>query len=168
MIAGQNTRTIALSLGELKVSSDQATVLACLGLGSCVAVIAYDPLLRLAGMAHCVLPSSERGSGEPRPAKYVDRAIPLLIQEMERAHSARNRILMKVVGGARVLRGRGFESVINIGQQNVEAARQAINKLGLTVTGHDTGGEFGRTVHMHVVDGRVEISTIQTLHKVLT
>ncbi|HVP05651.1 MAG TPA: chemotaxis protein CheD [Dehalococcoidia bacterium] len=160
-------RTTAISLGELKVSADPAAILACLGLGSCVAIAAYDPHRRLAGMAHCVLPASERGHGEQRPARYVDRAVPLLVQEMERQGSSRRRLIIKMVGGARVLRGRGFESVTNVGQQNVQAAREAFQRLGLKLSGEDIGGDFGRTVRLYVEDGRVEISTIQTLETVL-
>lgn len=167
MIADRQPRTTALSLGELKVSADETAILACLGLGSCIAVAAYDPLKKLAGMAHCVLPYSSAGAGEPRPARYVNRAIPLLLQEMDRAGAEKERLVIKLAGGARVLRGRGFEHSDGIGRKNVEAAREVIERLGLTVASHDTGGDCGRTVRLYVADGRLEISTIQTTQTVL-
>jgi chemotaxis protein CheD len=47
-----------LSLGEWAVTDGRDGVLTCLGLGSCVAFIAYDPVARVGGVAHMVLTDS--------------------------------------------------------------------------------------------------------------
>ena len=73
-----------LSLGEWAVSNDPSSVLTCLGLGSCVAFIAYDPTTHIGGMAHMVLPDSALGRPTPRSeAKFVDVAVPLVMRELQ-------------------------------------------------------------------------------------
>ena len=73
-------QTAAIGLGEMKVTKDDSVVLTCLGLGSCVGMAAYDPVSKVAGMAHIVLPRSDGRSG--LPAKFADTAIPALVDEM--------------------------------------------------------------------------------------
>ena len=50
--------TIMVGLGEVKISEDPESVLACVGLGSCVAISAFDPVAKVGGMAHVVLPKT--------------------------------------------------------------------------------------------------------------
>ena len=59
MTSTKQAMTLMVGLGEVKTSEDPAEVLTCLGLGSCVAVCLHDPVAKVAGMAHIVLPDSE-------------------------------------------------------------------------------------------------------------
>ena len=62
-------------MGEMSVSSDEDTVLTCLGLGSCVGLAAYDPIAKVGGMVHIVLPKFEDGNGGS-PPKYATSLCP--------------------------------------------------------------------------------------------
>ena len=50
--------TISVGLGEVEVSKDPLVVLAAHGLGSCIGVLAYDPIAKVGGLAHILLPDS--------------------------------------------------------------------------------------------------------------
>ena len=49
---------------------------------------------------------------------------------------------------------------IQMGERNLVASRQVLNTHGIPLVGEAVGGDFGRTVRLHVCDGRVEISSV--------
>jgi len=153
-----------LSLGEWAVSNDRDGVLTCLGLGSCVAFIAYDPVARVGGMAHMVLPDSTQGRATPRSeAKFVDVAVPMVMRELLALGAMKTRTQISLVGGAAMLpNSRGNES-LNIGARNAAAAQAAVRAMGLRVKVEDMGGTQGRTVRLLVRSGEVTISTARNL-----
>ena len=76
--------SVAVGLGELFV--ERQGELVAYSLGSCVAICLFDPLTRVAGMAHVVLPRApEKGPGDT-PGKYADTAVPALLQALLLAH----------------------------------------------------------------------------------
>lgn len=152
--------TTALSLGEWRVSGDPAEVLLCLGLGSCIAFVAWDPAAHIAGMAHMVLPDSTQGRPSTvTPAKFVDLAVPLVTGAMLDRGARRERLRVHLVGGARMLQGVQHHSAMNIGDRNAAAARAAVAAQGLRVHTENTGGGHGRTVRMSVADGSVLVTS---------
>ena len=148
-----------LSLGEWAVSDDPDRELVCLGLGSCVALCAYDAQKHIAGMAHMVLPDSDDGKRGGAEAKFVDLAIPLVLDELEKHGATLSRLKIHLVGGAQMLTGASFTDTMMIGQRNVEAARQVLDGLRMRISTEDTGGEAGRTVRLHVATGELDISS---------
>jgi chemotaxis protein CheD len=154
-------RVIDVGLGELHVTDDVDAVLVARGLGSCVAVCAYDPKRMVGAMAHVVLPHSGQGRRTGGSAKFADEGIPLLLQRMEQLGAARSRIILKIVGGSQVIAFPGPNSTVaNIGEQNTQAARAILTSLGLRLRGDDTGGNRGRTVRLCVGSGRLVVWTI--------
>ncbi len=147
---------LSLNLGEWQVSTNAGEVLTCLGLGSCVALCAHDPEAGVAGMTHMVLPSSLGSSSSSGP-KFVDVAIPLLIERMEHEGAVRRRIACYLVGGAHILKNTTTE-IAQVGGRNIEAAQVGLAELRLRVRAEDVGGDRGRTVRLHVGSGLVEVS----------
>lgn len=148
-----------LSLGEWAVSDDPERELVCLGLGSCVAFCAYDPQKHIAGMAHMVLPDSDDGKRGGAQAKFVDLAIPLVLDELEKHGATLSKLKIHLAGGAQMLTGASFTDTMMIGQRNVEAAHQVLDGLRMRISTEDTGGEAGRTVRLHVATGELDISS---------
>jgi chemotaxis protein CheD len=155
---------IVLGLGEWAVSGSAADVLVCVGLGSCVAFVAYDPQARIGGMAHMVLPDSSQGRASTvAPAKFVDEAIPLVLRGLQTAGAAPRRLALHLVGGARMLKSSGpAEPAMNIGDRNIVAARETLAHLGLPLASEDLGGERGRTVRLDVRTGTLSVRTAGT------
>jgi chemotaxis receptor (MCP) glutamine deamidase CheD len=56
---------------------------------------------------------------------------------------------------------------VNMGQRNIEAARRALVDARIAIVGQDTGGGHGRSVFLHVSDGRVEIKSLTQGDRVL-
>jgi len=154
----ENVEVVVVGMGGIQVSRDHSGVLACLGLGSCIAVCAYDPLSKVGGMAHVVLPNSG-GKDGIAPGKFADTAVPLLLQEMAKAGGARSRLIIKLVGGAQLALARGLESVFSTGERNLAEVKAALARERISVAATDTGGNMGRTVRMFVDTGKVIVKT---------
>ena len=149
----------------MKVTKDDSVVLTCLGLGSCVGMAAYDPVSKVAGMAHIVLPRSDGRSG--LPAKFADTAIPALVDEMCKLGALQSRLVFKIAGGAHMSVSPGAGNLFKTGERNVEATKELLAKHGLRLVASDTGGSHGRTLCLSVGDGRVTVTTAGTDTKVL-
>lgn len=128
-------------------------------MGSCVGVSAYDPVIRVGGLLHCVLPESD-GSHPDHLAQFVDTGIPFLLKEMEQMGAVRRRIILKMVGGARMLKLPGPNHLFDIGARNVAKAMEILKQERLRLAAADTGGTTGRTVRMSIDTGRVMIKTL--------
>ena len=71
-----------VGLGEWHNSNDGSLVIAALGLGSCIGVAAYDPKVKVGGMLHVVLPDSGGGADRGAEAKFADRGLPILLDDL--------------------------------------------------------------------------------------
>ncbi len=149
--------SVAIGLGEMKVLKNSDATLACLGLGSCVGVAAWDPVARVAAMAHVVLPSSQ-GRRPDSGAKYADRAIPKLIQAVREQGGLKSRLVIKISGGAQMALSNANDPIFKIGEQNVAAILEAIDREGLKVEAEDTGGSRGRTLRLNAANGETQVS----------
>ena len=154
----ENIETIIAAMGEIQVSRDHSGVLACLGLGSCIGVCAYDPVSKVGGMAHVVLPNSG-GKDTISPGKFADTAVPLLLQEMAKEGGARSRLVVKLVGGAQLALARGLESAFKTGERNLAEVKEALARENISVAATDTGGNVGRTVRLFLDTGKVIVKT---------
>lgn len=150
---------ITVGLGEIKLSREPDDILVAYGLGSCVGIGMYDPVVRVAGLLHAMLPSHPDGSTE-QSAKYVDSGIVALVAEMLFAGAERKRIVVRMAGGANMLTSPEFSQTLNIGTRNVEAACAALEELNLKLAGLEVGGYIGRTVRFYAADGRMTIRTV--------
>jgi chemotaxis protein CheD len=161
-------------IGEIVTSDKPEDVLVAYGLGSCVAVCMYDPVAKVGGMLHALLPTAPRGSkATDRPAKFVDRGVPVLIHLLLGMGARRTRLEAKLCGGAQLLSDPGQASAfgqngrLNVGKLNVLAAEVALRTAGLRIRGRATGGTVGRTIKLHMLDGRVMVKTLARGEQVL-
>jgi chemotaxis protein CheD len=149
---------IVVGLGEMAISKDPEAILTCLGLGSCIALCAYDPVNKVGGMVHIVLPQNS-GTPDDSPAKYADTAVPLLLQEMAKSSASKSRLIVKLVGGAQMSLAPGLKGVFNTGERNVEMVIAALNKEHIAVSASDIGGNKGRTVQLFPATGRLTVKS---------
>ena len=157
MVVATSAETIAVGLGDVCVTDDTTQSLASYGLGSCIGVCVYDPVVKVGGMAHVVLPSSNPSAPGPPSTKYADVAIPTLIQHVLRKGASKSRLTAKIVGGARMIQAAGFDDTIEMGVRNLEMVKKALAAEGLAITAADTGGHQGRSVWLHMDSCRVMV-----------
>ncbi len=145
-----------VDMGEFRVVVG-AGRLAVRGLGSCVAVVLYDPTTSVGGVAHVMLPSHTLARGQDKPAKFADTAIPLLLSEVMRVETRRESVTVRLVGGARMFETLVVAGSLHMGARNVAACRTAVREIGLVIAGEDVGGNRGRSMLFDVCDGTVAI-----------
>jgi chemotaxis protein CheD len=129
-------------------------------LGSCVAVCLFDPIGKVAGLIHVLLPDSKINPvrAQEQPAAFADTGIPLLLERAEREGLNRRRTIVRLAGGAETANAGGPGS-FNIGRRNILASKNLLWKLGLLIKGESVGGTMVRTVHLSVGTGKVQISS---------
>jgi chemotaxis protein CheD len=149
----------AIGLGEWAVLRETGA-LACLGLGSCVALILDDRDAGIGGMAHVVLPSPSLSRDRSNPARFAETAVPLLINEMVRAGAVRGRLRARLVGGASLFAALTAPGTVQIGQRNLHAARMELAAAGVAVVAEAVGGELGRSVWFEVATGIVTVRSV--------
>ncbi len=135
-----------------------------LGLGSCVAVVLYDAISRVGGLAHVLLPDPSYSSEPEKHWRYASTAIPGLVRELEAAGADRRRITARLVGGACMFQDLLPQNQPHLGERNVGAARAALARDGITVVAEEVGGDFGRAIHFDLNDGRLRISSYRHGH----
>lgn len=150
---------VAIGLGEMQVSTDTGMVLACLGLGSCIGISAYDPVARVGGMAHVVLPQGNDTDCQKSPAKFANSALPYLVTEMEKMGAIKRRIVFKIAGGAKIIANVPPKSILDIGDRNVTAVKAAFGEHQLEIKAHDLQGNLGRSIWLHVETGITRVRT---------
>jgi chemotaxis protein CheD len=132
--------------GELFVS-EQPTLVTTI-LGSCVAVCLFDPIARVGGMNHYLLPVA----GRERSTRFGDVAIPALLEGVLSRGASRAYLQAKVFGGACVVACfRGNRR--HLGEENAELALLALEREGIPVLDGDVGGNQGRKLLFRTDEG---------------
>lgn len=131
--------------GEFAVTDDQNIVLTAI-LGSCVACCLHDPIARVGGMNHFLLPGDE-SSGDDS-LRYGVNSMELLINGLLRRGARRDRLEAKLFGGARVLAG-----LSDVGAQNAAFARRFLKEEGIPCIGESLGGNQARRVRFSPTTG---------------
>ncbi len=145
-------KRIVVGIGEyqLAVAPD---VLAVIGLGSCVAVILYDPQARLAGLAHIMLPDSSIARQRDRSsARFADVALKNMLNELTRHGARQTNLVAHIVGGADIL---SLPTSSAIGQRNIQAIKNILRDEGIFIATQDLGGHQSRSLEFDVASGRL-------------
>ncbi|MCL6447161.1 MAG: chemotaxis protein CheD [Armatimonadetes bacterium] len=161
-----NDLELQVGIADYKITRDPGRLIT-LGLGSCVGVSLYDPLTKIGGLLHVMLPDSTQFNNVNRPAKFADLGIPLLVQELQKKGAGGRRLQAKLVGGAQMFSGLDDSLVLNIGQRNVEKARAVLKELGIKILAEEVGGNRGRTMILDTADGKVIVRMLGNVQKVI-
>jgi chemotaxis protein CheD len=149
---------IIVDIADLKVTQDPHSVLVTYALGSCVAVIVYDPIRHVGGMIHYMLPQSETSpeKAKERPAMFADTGLPLLFHSMYELGCVKTNLVVKVTGGGSLYDDNGR---FCIGQRNYTILRKMFWKVGVMITAEDVGGSKSRTARLFIETGRCTVSS---------
>ena len=147
-----------VGISDMKVSGQIDDTLVTYSLGSCVGVTIYDPIVRVGGMIHCMLPLSkiDPQKAQKSPAMFVDTGVPALFKAAYRLGAQKDRIIVKVAGGSSILDEKGM---FRIGERNYAVLRKMLWKNNILIAGEDIGGTNSRTVYLEIGTGRVFIKS---------
>jgi chemotaxis protein CheD len=142
-----------VGIADCRFASHPDEVLVTYALGSCVAVAAWDPVARMGGLLHYMLPEGALDKDKARrtPHMFADTGIPLLITELCAMGAVRSRMVVRLAGGAVVMDEQG---IFNIGKRNALAAKKILFKESVMVQAEALGGTVSRTVRLEVASGR--------------
>ncbi|MFP4380068.1 MAG: chemotaxis protein CheD [Candidatus Sumerlaeia bacterium] len=147
---------LVIDIADMKIAAGNSDELVTYALGSCIGVAIYDPVSKVGGMLHYMLPEAALNPGKARenPYMFADTGIPLLFRAAYQKGAVRSRIQVKLAGGANVMDQSNF---FNIGKRNYLAARKLFYKNNMLITSELVGGVSGKTMRMRLKDGQVEI-----------
>lgn len=157
-------RRLVVGIGEYAVSNAAADMVVTHALGSCVAVCLHDPVARVSGLIHVLLPEARINPqrAQEQPAAFADTGVPLLVETAQRYGFQKKRAIVSIAGGAEVANAVGASS-FNIGRRNILAVKNVLWKLGLLIKAEAVGGSQVRTVHLAVGSGKVQIISGSTV-----
>ena len=127
---------IKVGMADLKVGKSP-DVLTTLGLGSCVGVAIYDPVTKISGLLHCMLPDSTQFRNNSNKAKYADSGIDT------------------------------NNDTLRVGERNVAAVKMKLSELNIRLLSEDCGLNYGRTVEFYSETGEYVIKSVGKPRKVI-
>ena len=153
------SEVIKVGMADLQVcvSPDCVTTL---GLGSCVGIAIRDPMNGIGGLAHIMLPDSTAIRNNTYIPKFADTGIEELVHQVVTRGANRQRLVAKIAGGAQMFAFQSKTDLIRIGERNVEASKQKLEELNISILAEDTGNNYGRTVIFYPENGDFVIRAI--------
>ncbi len=129
-------------------------------LGSCVAVCLYEPVRRLGGMNHFLLPGgSDSIVATAEATRYGKHAMNELIRTLIDLGADKPFLEAKVFGG-----GTMFTSEQDVGQRNISYADEFLKNENIAVVSRDVGLSFSRKIRFNPVSGKVMVKRLPSLH----
>lgn len=153
------SEVIKVGMADLNICK-APDVITTLGLGSCIGLVFYDPVSKVGGMVHYMLPDSTKVRNNSNIAKFGDTGIQELYKRVIAAGANKSRMVAKIAGGAKMFEVSGLSEVGNIGARNTEAAKLKLKELGIRLVAEDTGLNYGRTVELHCDTGEFYIKSV--------
>ena len=160
------SEVIKVGMADLNVCK-APDVITTLGLGSCIGLVFYDPVSKVGGMVHYMLPDSTKVRNNSNIAKFADTGIDELLRRVIAAGANKGRLIAKIAGGARMFEVSGLSEVGNIGAKNAEASKKKLKELGIRIVAEDTGLNYGRTVVLDCNTGDFMIKSVGKTLKII-
>ena len=152
--------SIVLGMADLLVMKAPVKLIT-LGLGSCIGLVLFDNVARVAGMAHIMLPDSRGLTGSEKVGKYADTAVPALVEGMLKQGAAQSRIRAKIAGGAQMFALPGVNAeFLTVGAKNVRETTRRLTGYGIRLVASDTGGNKGRTIEFSTSNWMLKVKTL--------
>lgn len=157
---------IKVGMADLNICASPDAI-TTLGLGSCVGIVLYDPVAKIAGMVHIMLPDSTKILNNENKAKFADTGIDLLIKRMMEFGADRRLFIAKIAGGAQMFAFSNNSDMMRIGERNVDATKLKLQSLGIPIKAEDTGANYGRTIEFYPENGVLLIKSVGKERKIL-
>jgi chemotaxis protein CheD len=132
----------------------QNSVLVSTPLGSCIALIFYDKILKTGGMAHIMLPGKSPKNKKTEKYKYAEDAIQSLLTQLYFKKSKKKNLLCFLIGGANVLQKKDDKLVKLI----VSDVKARIQQREIQVLKESLGGFERRTAVLNLSQKKISVS----------
>jgi chemotaxis protein CheD len=145
-----------VGIADMKVSSAPGDVLITYALGSCLGITIYDPVAKVGGMLHVMLPLSSVNTAKAaeNPMMFVDTGVPELFKACYKVGAKKERIVLKVAGGASLQQNEENDQ-FQIGKRNFLMLRKLLWKNNVLIEAWDVGESHSRTMSLDIASGEV-------------
>ena len=143
---------IKVGIADLNVAFSPYKLIT-VGLGSCVGIAIYDKAIGIGGLAHIMLPDSSQFNKITNEIKFADLAIPILVEDMIKKGATLKNMRAKIAGGASMFNFPDKSIVMDIGNRNGIAVKNALKILCIPILSEDIGGNKGRTLIFDTTNG---------------
>ena len=151
---------IKVGMADLKTCKAPDAV-TTLGLGSCVGIALRDPVLKIGGLVHIMLPDSKAmHSNNSVIEKFADTGIVELVRQLEKMGANKSRLVAKIAGGATMFQVQSRSDIMKIGDRNVSSTIKTLESLNIKLLAQDTGANYGRTVTFYPETGEFHIRAV--------
>lgn len=147
---------VTLRIGGVFATDREATIRTVLG--SCISVCLHDPISRVGGMNHFMLPRMSEDVQDADPTRYGLQAMEVLIGAIQRLGGRRDRLLAKLFGAGHVLQTK--PSLLSVPSRNIEFIEAFAREEGLNVVSRDLGGYLPRRIHFHPHSGKAFVKRL--------
>ena len=157
-VAPAPRKQLIVGMGDMLTSNDSSASLVTYSLGSCVGVAIYDPIAKVGGLLHAMLPDStiNLDRAAKRPFMFVNTGLPAMLHAVYALGGLKHRLVVKLVGGAEFL---DEKKIFRIGQRNIDAAKAMLERNGVALAASETGGHESRTVRLDLGNGTFTVDT---------
>ncbi len=118
-------------------------------LGSCISACIRDPVAKVGGMNHFLLPGNTK---EQDTMRFGAFAMEKLINEILKRGGRRERLEVKLFGGGNVI-----ESSALIGTKNIEFVHEYLAMEEIPIAAEDVGGTWPRKVRYWPLSGKAQM-----------
>lgn len=153
-------KPIVIGMAEMAIVKEPESIITY-GLGSCVGLVLYDRINKIAGMVHIVLAENNKMAREINVAKFADTAVDALLLNMVKKGANRSSIIAKMAGGAHMFANMTNNNpILNVGEKNVKVTKERLLKLNIPLISEDVFGSSGRTVEFFPSTGDFKIKMV--------
>ena len=144
-------------VGDMKVGRN-GDILVTHALGSCLGLMIYDPIVKVGGLLHAMLPLSRINprKAEEKPYMFVDTGVQGLFKSVYDIGGRKERLIVKAAGCGRPLSN---NEMFKIGERNYIVLKKILWKNNVLLDAEDVGGTSSRTVYFHIDTGKVVINS---------
>lgn len=145
-----------VGMADLMVSHDQSLILCTFPLGSCLGVAIYDPVVKVGGLLHSMLPDSSIDSkrAAARPGMFLDTGLALLLEHAGNLKAKKENLLVYAAGASEIM---DETACFNIGKRNYEVLTSLLAQRDLKIYAADVGGLTNRTMQLDLDTGDVRL-----------
>lgn len=155
-----DVNVISVAMGQLAILDDSGA-LVCEGVGSGICVVLFDREAQVAGLVYALLPRLAGDDACDQPLRYVESGIQSLRDGMLACGASGANMQAVLMGGADAFRFTTTEdsSPWVVGRRNIQAAKDELSRLEISVRSMDLGGCLARSLRFSVTSGDLFVRT---------
>lgn len=156
VISGKTQYIVEVS--EALVLCDPAAEIVTYALGSCLGLAVYDPVSKVGGILHSLLPLSRMNlqKAEENPYMFVDTGVPEFLNQYFELGGTKERMIVKAAGCGNMMDEKGQ---FNIGHRNHTVLRKILWKNNILIAAEKIGGSDAKTMQLNLATGKLCVKT---------